>query len=394
MSTTTSDPTPGATPLERRRRRALAGITALFVIAGLLYAAYGHLVLSRRETTDNAYVGGNMVTLSSQVAGNVAEIRADETQLVQAGAELVRLDPVDAEVALAQAEARLGNTVRQLRERYAGVAQYEAAVELRRQDLRRTQDDLARREPLAAGDTLPAEEIAHARQAVRSAQAALDVAQRQVDGARAGVQGVSLAEHPSVLAARAEYVAAWIALRRNAVVSPVTGYVGKRSVQVGGRVIPGTALMSIVSLDQLWVDANFKESELPNIRVGQPALLEADVYGSQVEFHGKVLGLSPGTGSAFSLLPAQNATGNWIKVVQRVPVRIGLDPAELRAHPLRIGLSMDVTVDTRDTSGAVLGTAAPAAPAYSTQALGQPLQQAEQAADAIIAKQALRPPKG
>src|SRR5262249_38919258 len=206
--------------------------------------------------------------------------------------------------------------------------------------------DVPGRQPLAADNTLPAEEVAHAQQAVKAAQAALEVAQRQVDAARAGVQGVSLAQHPSVLAARADYVQAWLGLRRNAVVSPVSGYVGKRSVQVGSRVIPGTALMSIVPLDQLWVDANFKESELRNLRVGQPAKLEADTYGGKVQYHGKVLGLSPGTGSAFSLLPAQNATGNWIKVVQRVPVRIALDAAELREHPLRIGLSMDVTVDT------------------------------------------------
>jgi membrane fusion protein (multidrug efflux system) len=377
-------------PLERKRRWALIGITLLFVAAGVLYAIYSALVLSKREETDNAYVGGNLVTLSSQVTGNVAEIRADETQLVQAGAELVKLDPVDAEVALAQAEARLGQTVRQLRERYAGVPQYEATVELRRQDLKRAQDDLARRQPLAADNTLPAEEVAHAQQAVKAAQAALEVALRQVDAARAGVQGVLLAQHPSVLAARADYVQAWLGLRRNAVVSPVSGYVGKRSVQVGSRVIPGTALMSIVPLDQLWVDANFKESELRNLRVGQPAKLEADTYGGKVEYHGKVLGLSPGTGSAFSLLPAQNATGNWIKVVQRVPVRIALDAAELHEHPLRIGLSMDVTVDTHDTGGAMLGAPAPTAAAYSTRALSQPLQQAEQAADAIIAKQSAK----
>ena len=376
--------------LERKRRWALFGITALFVIAGVLYAIYSALVLSKRENTDNAYVGGNMVTLSSQVTGNVAEIRADETQLVQAGAELVKLDPVDAEVTLAQAEARLGGAVRQLRERYAGVPQYEATVELRRQDLKRAQDDLARRQPLAVDNTLPAEEIAHAQQAVKSAQAALEVAQRQVEASRAGVQGVSLAQHPSVLAARADYVAAWLALRRNAVVSPVSGYVGKRSVQVGSRVIPGTALMSIVPLDQLWVDANFKESELRNIRIGQTATLEADTYGGKVEYHGKVLGLSPGTGSSFSLLPAQNATGNWIKVVQRVPVRIALDAAELRDHPLRVGLSMDVTVDTHDTGGQALGAPAPATAAYSTQALNQPLHDAEKAADAVIAKQAAK----
>ncbi|PZP28536.1 MAG: EmrA/EmrK family multidrug efflux transporter periplasmic adaptor subunit [Roseateles depolymerans] len=381
--------TPQASPEARRRRTALVGITLLVALAAAGYAAYASLVLSQREETDNAYVGGNLVMLSSQVAGNVAQIDADETQLVRAGAELVRLDPADAEVALAQAEARLGGAVRELRERYAGIAQYDATIALRSEELARAEDDLARRLPLAAEQTLPAEEIAHAKQAVQTARAALVLAQRQADAARAGLQGVQLAQHPRVLAARADYVQAWLAQRRNAIVAPVTGYVGKRSVQLGARVAPGTALMSIVPLDQLWVDANFKESELANLRIGQPAQLEADVYGGRVEYHGRVLGLSPGTGSAFSLLPAQNATGNWIKVVQRLPVRIALDPAELQAHPLRIGLSMQVQVDTHDRDGPVLGMARSAAqPVYSTQALKQPLPQAEAAADAIIARQA------
>jgi membrane fusion protein (multidrug efflux system) len=367
-----------------KRKTVMSAITVAFIAAGAAYAIYYKTVLSKEQATDNAYVGGNLVTLSSQVAGNVEEIRADETQLVQAGAPLVKLDAADADVALRQAEARLGAIVRQERQRYADAAQYDAAVAQRKLQLKTAQDDLARRAPLAADRTVSGEELAHAKQAVDNAQAAILVAEKQADAAHAAVAGVALAEHPAVQQARADYMAAWLAARRNSILAPVTGYVAKRSVQVGARVSPGTALLSIVPLEQLWVDANFKESELRDIRVGQQALIEADLYGSKVVYHGRVLGMSAGTGSAFSLLPAQNASGNWIKVVQRVPVRIALDPRELAAHPLRIGLSTTVKVDISDTSGAVLGAAMPSSPVYTTRTLSQPLDQAAAAADGII----------
>jgi membrane fusion protein (multidrug efflux system) len=373
-------------PNDKKRKTVLAGITLLFIAAGIAYAAYYKIVLSREQQTDNAYVGGNLVNLSSQVTGNVAEIRADETQMVQAGATLIKLDSADADVALSQAEARLGAAVRQQRQRYADVGHYDATVAQRKLQLNEAEDDLARRKPLAADHTVSGEEVEHARQAVDNARAAIAVAVKQADAAKAGVAGVAVAQHPSVLAAKADYQQAWLAARRNTIVAPVSGYVAKRSVQIGARATPGTSLLSIVPLDQLWVDANFKESELRNIRVGQPARIEADMYGSKVEFHGKVVGLSAGTGSAFSLLPAQNASGNWIKVVQRLPVRIALDPQELAAHPLRIGLSTTVTVDISKTDGPVLGAPMPQAPVYTTQALAQPLQQAATAADAIIAR--------
>jgi membrane fusion protein (multidrug efflux system) len=373
-------------PTNKKRRAVLAGITVAFLAAGAAYGAYYALVLSKRVETDNAYVGGNLVNVSSQVTGSVVEIRADETQLVQAGMEIVRLDPSDAEVALAQAEARLGTAVRQQRERYTNVAQYEAVVEQRRVELKEKQEDLARRAPLAAGNVVSGEDVAHARRAVDDARAALDVAQKQLAAARVAVAGVAPAEHPNVLAAKADYLSAWLAARRNAIVAPVSGYVAKRSVQVGSRIAPGAPLLSIVPLDQLWVDANFKESELRDIRVGQPATIEADIYGGKVVYHGKVVGLGAGTGSAFSLLPAQNATGNWIKVVQRVPVRISLDPKELAAHPLRVGLSATVDVDIGQKGGSALGMAATPAPAYATNVLDQPLQQAQAATDAIVAR--------
>jgi membrane fusion protein (multidrug efflux system) len=377
-------------PNDKKRKTVLAGITLLFIAVGVAYAAYYQIVLSKVQATDNAYVGGNLVNLSSQVTGNVTEIGADETQMVQAGAPIIKLDSADADVALAQADAKLGAAVRQQRQRYADVAQYDAAVAQRKLQLKNAEEDLARRKPLAADHTVSGEEVEHARQAVDNARAAIAVALQQEAAAQAGVAGVPVARHPAVQAAKADYVQAWLAARRNTILAPVSGYVAKRSVQIGARATPGTSLMSIVPLDQLWVDANFKESELRNIRVGQPAKVEADMYGDKVEFHGKVVGLSAGTGSAFSLLPAQNASGNWIKVVQRLPVRIALDPAELKAHPLRIGLSTTVSVDISKTDGPVLGAAMPRAPVYTTQALTLPLQQAAVAADDIIAHNLLK----
>jgi membrane fusion protein (multidrug efflux system) len=371
-------------PNEKKRKFMLAAITLAFIAAGVAYAAYYQIVLSKVQETDNAYVGGNLVNISSQVTGNVTEIRADETQMVQAGAPLIQLDAADADIALQQADAKLGAAVRLERQRYADVAQYDANVTLRKLQLKDAEDDLARRKPLAADHTVSGEEVEHARQAVEDARAAITVAVKQEEAAKAGVRGVAVAQHPSVQMAKADYVQAWLASRRNTILAPVSGYVAKRSVQIGARATPGTSLMAIVPLDQVWVDANFKESELKNIRVGQPAKVEADMYGSKVEFHGRVVGLSAGTGSAFSLLPAQNASGNWIKVVQRLPVRIALDPKELKEHPLRIGLSTTVSVDVSKTDGTVLGASMSQVPVYTTRTLTLPLEQAATSADAII----------
>ncbi len=391
MTTTTTSTTAADANAEKpgKRRFVLIAITLVFLLAGAAYAAYYFLVLAGRADTDNAYVGGNLVTVSSQVAGSVIEIAADETQMVQAGADIIKLDPSDAAVALNQAEARLASVVRQQRERYTNAEQFDAQIAQRKVELKAAEDDLARRLPLAADHTVSGEDIAHARRAVDTARAALEVVNKQSQAARVGLTGVDIAQHPYVLAARADYLAAWLAARRNAIVAPVSGYVAKRSVQVGSRVTPGAPLLTIVPLDQLWVEANFKESELRDIRVGQPATVEADMYGGKVTFHGKVLGLSAGTGSAFSLLPAQNASGNWIKVVQRVPVRIALDPKELAAHPLRVGLSATAQIDITQKGSGELGTVAASAPApqrYTTTALNQPLDQARAATDAIVAK--------
>jgi len=303
---------------------------------------------------------------------------------VNAGQVLVRLDPTDADVALRKASSALAQAVRQVRQQTQSAAGADASLVARRQDLKRAQDDLKRRLPLLAEKAVAPEEVQHARDAVTSAQSALDAAQRQADAARALVDGSDVQGNPAVEQARANFRQAWVAAQRNAIVAPIDGYVAQRSVQVGNSVQPGQQLMTVVPLHDLWVDANFKESQLRHVRIGQPAKIEADIYGGGVEYHGKVVGLGAGTGSAFSLLPAQNATGNWIKVVQRVPVRIALDPQDLDKHPLRIGLSTAVTVNITDDKGDVLAKQPSTTPVAQTRVYDEVAAKADAAADAIV----------
>ncbi|MBU9436707.1 EmrA/EmrK family multidrug efflux transporter periplasmic adaptor subunit [Burkholderia multivorans] len=334
-----------------KRKRMMTLLVAVIVIAAIAYGLYYFLVARFHEETDDAYVNGNVVQITPQVTGTVIAVKADDTQTVKAGDPLVVLDPADSQVALQQAEANLAQTVRQVRGLFVNDDQYRAQVALRQSDLSKAEDDLRRRLAVAQTGAVSQEEISHARDAVRAAQASLDAAQQQLASNRALTANTTIASHPNVLAAAAKVRDAYLANARNTLPAPVTGYVAKRSVQVGQRVSPGTPLMSVVPLNAVWVDANFKEVQLKHMRIGQPVELTADIYGSSVVYHGKVVGFSAGTGSAFSLLPAQNATGNWIKVVQRLPVRIELDPKDLDKHPLRIGLSMQVDVDIKDERG-------------------------------------------
>ncbi|KVO01872.1 hemolysin D [Burkholderia ubonensis] len=338
-----------------KRKRMMTLLVAVIVIAAIAYGLYYFLVARFHESTDDAYVNGNVVQITPQVTGTVIAVKADDTQTVKAGDSLVLLDPADSQVALQQAEANLAQTVRQVRGLFVNDDQYRAQVALRQSDLSRAEDDLRRRLAVAQTGAVSQEEISHARDAVKGAQASLDTAQQQLASNRALTANTTIASHPNVLAAAAKVRDAYLANARNTLPAPVTGYVAKRSVQVGQRVSPGTPLMSVVPLNAVWVDANFKEVQLNHMRIGQPVELTADIYGSSVVYHGKVVGFSAGTGSAFSLLPAQNATGNWIKVVQRLPVRIELDPKDLEKHPLRIGLSMQVDVNIKDESGNQLG---------------------------------------
>ncbi|CAE6837879.1 HlyD family efflux transporter periplasmic adaptor subunit [Paraburkholderia nemoris] len=340
-----------------KRKLLLSLLAATVVLAGAGYGAYYITNGQYHQSTDDAYVNGNLVQLTPQVSGTVVAVNADDTQIVKQGAPVVTLDNADAKVALSNAEATLGQTVRQVSGLYVNNDFYAATVAQRQSDLARAEDDLKRRQAVAETGAVSGEDIAHAHDAVSSAQAALDAARQQAAANHALTDRTSVEQHPNVQAAASKVRDAYLSYARNTLPAPVTGYVARRSVQVGQRVAPGTPLMAIVPLDGVWVDANFKEGQLKHMRIGQPVTLTADVYGSSVKYHGHVVGFSAGTGAAFAVLPAQNATGNWIKVVQRLPARIQLDQNELNAHPLRIGLSMQVDVETRDESGTQLGAA-------------------------------------
>jgi membrane fusion protein (multidrug efflux system) len=391
----TAKPTPanGA-----KRKRLLTMIALVVVVAGIGYGLWYFFVGSHYESTDDAYVAGNVVQVTPQVSGTVIAIKADDTDLVRQGQDLVVLDPSDARVALDQAEAQLAQTVREVRTVYANngtlaanIATKEADTISARAALVRAEDDYKRRAALVSSGAVSKEELQHVQTELDSARSAVAATNAGVQAARESLasnqtltDGTSVARHPNVMRAAARVREAYLAVERNTLPAPVSGQVAKRGVQLGQRVAPGTPLMAIVSLSDLWVEANFKEVQLRKMHIGQPVTLEADLYGGKVEYKGKVVGLSAGTGSAFSLLPAQNATGNWIKVVQRVPVRIQLDAKELADHPLRIGLSVVAKIETSDQSGPALGTAR-VDPGYRTQAFAPDTHAADAIIDRIIA---------
>ena len=405
---TTTSPSP--LQARSRRKRSLALLAAVVAVGAIAFALYDWLVASHYEHTDNAYVQGNIVQITPQAGGTVMAIAADDTDFVRAGSTLVQLDPADARVALAQAEAGLAQAVRQARTLYANNETLAAQVRLRQADatraqadieraqaeVARAQDDARRRQQLAGAGAVSTEEMNHAQTQLTAARTQLAAAQAAAGAAQAGIaaareqlasnrsltQGVDVQQHPSVLASAGKLREAWLASRRMQLLAPVDGYVARRSVQLGQRVAAGSPLMAIVPLKEVWVDANFKENQLRNLRLGQPATLTADLYGKKVQYRGTVVGMGVGTGAAFALLPAQNATGNWIKVVQRVPVRIALEPQQVAEHPLRVGLSMNVEVDTRQQDGASLAEAPRNAPLTQTRVFDQ----LEDGADAEVAR--------
>jgi membrane fusion protein (multidrug efflux system) len=370
---------------KRKRWRWLIGAGSAFAVIALAYGLYWAQVLRYRQSTDDAYVGGNVVQITPQIAGIVVAIGADDTQFVKAGQTLVRLDQADAKVALDQAEAQLARTVRDVRNLYATSAQLQAAVQLHETDLAAAQSDLARRRQLGASGAVSGEELQHATDAAKAAEAGLAAARQQLAANRARVDGTTLENHPQVRDAAAAVRAAYLTFSRTELPAPVAGLVARRNVQLGERVSPGTPLMAVVPLEQVWVDANFKEPQLERMRVGQPVKLSADLYGTHVVFHGSVAGFGAGTGAAFSLLPAQNATGNWIKIVQRVPVRIALDPREIASRPLQIGLSMKADVDVSNGAGARLPQVASNSATWSTDVFGSGNAAADSRVHAIIA---------
>jgi membrane fusion protein (multidrug efflux system) len=336
------------------RRRGLLLLAAVVLLGAAAWTIYWFGYGRWHESTEDAYVGGNIVQITTEIAGSVRAVAARETESVNAGQTLLELDPADARVAMDAALADLASTVRQVAGSFAQVERLQAEVGLREVELERARADFARRNSLAGTGAVSEEDLAHARDSIAGLEAALRAANEELNVARSQTAGTTTEDHPLVLRAVARVRETALTLARTRVVAPVSGVIGKKGVYVGQRVAPGTPLMGLVPLDDVWVDANFKEVQLEHMRIGQPVELRADLYGRSVRFDGRVIGLSPGTGAAFALLPPQNASGNWIKIVQRVPVRIALEPAQVHEHPLRVGLSMHVVVDLHDQSGPVL----------------------------------------
>lgn len=380
MSTATQE-TPTSNP---KRKRWLLILLAVVVLAGLAAVAWEVLYGRWHEDTDDAYVNGNVVQITPQITGTVVSIGADDGDLVHKGQVLVKFDPSDADIALQQAEANLARTVRQVRGLFSNVDGYKADVAAKKVALAKAEADFKRRQNLANDGAISQEELAHARDALDTARSSLTNSEQQLDTNRALVDDTVIASHPDVKAASAKLRQAYLDDARAVIIAPVTGYVAKRTVQVGQRVQPGAALMAVIPLDQVWIDANFKETQLKHMRIGQPVEIRSDLYGGEVKYSGTVDSLGVGTGSAFSLLPAQNATGNWIKIVQRVPVRIRISQDELAKNPLRIGLSMDVNVNLHDQSGPALAQQSPREAVFSTDIYQEQLASADQMIEKLI----------
>ncbi|MES2489585.1 MAG: HlyD family efflux transporter periplasmic adaptor subunit [Pseudomonadota bacterium] len=339
-----------------KRKRGLLILAVLVIVGILAWTAHWFIYGRHFESTDDAYVSTDIVQITSEIPGTVIALHVDDTQSVQKGQALVELDSADAESAMASAEADLARAVRQVRGLFAQNGQFNAQIAERQAALKRAQNDYNRRVSLAADGAVSGEELAHAQDAITEISASLTAAREQLNATHAQTEGTTIANHPQVLRAAAAVRDAELALHRTKLIAPVAGVVAKRNVQVGQRIAAGTPLFALVAQEDAWVDANFKEVQLEKMRIGQPVELHADLYGTDVVYHGKIAGFAAGSGAAFALLPAQNASGNWIKIVQRIPVRIALDPKELHDHPLRVGLSMSVKVDVADTSGSLVAT--------------------------------------
>jgi membrane fusion protein (multidrug efflux system) len=347
-------------PVQRaeRRRKGFVLFGAAILVLALVYGAWWLLAGRFRESTDDAYVAGNIVAVTSRENATVTALYADNTQGVRQGQLLIEMDPSVADVTMRAAEANLARAARSVRGTFASADSYSAQLAQSQVALAQAQSDYKRRQAALAG-AVSGEELGHARDAVSAAEAAVNAARGGLAQAQSGIAGVDVAHNPDVLAAEAQLRAAAIALAHMKIVAPVDGVIAQRTVQVGQRVNAGAPLMAVVPLSNVWIDANFKEGQLSGMRIGQPVKVTTDLYGGKVTYHGHVAGLGAGSGSAFAVLPPQNASGNWIKIVQRVPVRIALDPSELTDNPLRIGLSVQADVDITDQSGPRVASAAP-----------------------------------
>ena len=359
-----NNPNPTATevPDNGKRNLRLLIVAAVVVIGIVIYTAYYFLHGQYFEETDDAYVASDIVQITSEVAGTITSVHVDNTQEVSQGQVLIQLDPADAQIAVASAEAELARTVRNVRGLFSKSSGLRSVINARKIALDSARNDLQRRLKVAAEGGVSSEELQHSRDQVAQLEASLATSTEELETNNAQVENTTVANHPQVLAAAAALRQASLSLKRTQITAPVKGAVARRNVEIGSRIAAGTPLLAVVPLDNAWVDANFKEVQLEHMRVGQPVEVHSDMYGKDVTYHGKIAGLGAGSGAAFALLPPQNASGNWIKIVQRVPVRISLDPKELATHPLRLGLSMSVAVDMHDRSGSLVATQLRTAP--------------------------------
>ncbi|GGY23399.1 HlyD family efflux transporter periplasmic adaptor subunit [Paludibacterium paludis] len=372
---TTPPPVPSGRP-RLRLPGLLAG--ASLAVAAVAWGAWYGLSGRWRVSTDNAYVQGNIVQITPQTRGTVVAVGADNGDFVRAGDVLLRFDPSESRLALAAAEANLASVVRKVRGLYSDAGSARAEMAARQVAVDKASADFERRKGLAASGAIPVEELAHARDDLRLARTERDAVRKRFQTRQSLVDDTMLVSHPDVIVAQSALRAAFLEHARATVLAPVTGHIAKRGVQVGQRVQPGEPLMAVVPLREVWIEANFTETQLAGMRLGQPARIRVDMYGDEVSYDGKIQSLGIGTGSAFALLPAQNATGNWVKIAQRVPVRIALTrPEQLDAHPLRIGLSAHVDVDLRDRRGALLAHSPPGKPASETTVYRDQLAQAD-----------------
>ena len=367
-----------------KRKKAFGIFFFILIITTALTALYWFFFLKDYQSTEDAYVNGNQIVISSQVAGNVRQINVENMDFVHAGDVLLELDDTDYQLSFSQAQNTLASAVRQISQLGYTVKQLEATVQANQTALTKAQGDLARREQLGKSGAIDKESLQHAREAVMTAEANLKAVKNQLAANKSLLMNVPLKEQPEIQKAISSVKQAWLNLQRTKITSPIDGYVARRSTQVGQKVAVGSALMAVIANDQMWVDANFKETQLKDMRIGQPVKLSFDLYGHDVKFDGKIEGIEMGTGSAFSVLPAQNATGNWIKVVQRVPVRISLDPQQITRYPLRIGLSTLVEVNIADTKGEMLSQQKRTAPLYATNTLSYDESAVENLIEKII----------
>ncbi len=369
---------------EKKRKFWMIIASIIIVLLFVAYGVYWFLVLRFQEYTDDAYVSGLQIPIIAQTTGNVTQVNFENTDLVKAGDVLVVLDKTNANLAFEQAKHDLATTVRKTKELYINGDEYQAQIQKNRVSLAQSQKDYQRRVALGRSGTISKEDLQHSQEAVQLAQAALDISIQQYNANRALLRNTELKKQPAIQQAADSVRSAWINLQRTEIKSPMTGYVSRRNVQVGSQVSSQSSLMAIVPVQPVWVDANYKETQLEKVRIGQSVTINSDFYGDDIIYTGTVVGLDMGTGSAFSLLPAQNATGNWIKVVQRLPVRVELDPDQVAKHPLRIGLSMNVTIDIKDQNGPVLAEVQRTTPAFESDVLVLKLNQVDQVIDTII----------